>query len=92
MIRAANPEIARGEYKALSLSGTKVGGFTSTWDGKTVCVLHNPSGEAAEIDLSQVQGAEAFKTVSAFIGGEEAAAKLESGKLTLGPKTSVVLR
>ena len=92
MIRTANPEIARGEYKALSLTDTKVGGFTSTWDGKTVCVLHNPSNSAAEIDLSKVQGAEGFKTISAFIGGAEEAAKLEGTTLTLGPKTSVVLR
>ena len=92
MIRAANPEIARGEYKALSLTDTKVGGFTSTWDGSTVCVLHNPSNSAAEIDLSKVQGAEGFKTVSAFIGGAEEAARLEGTTLTLGPKTSAVLR
>ena len=92
MIRAANPEIARGDYKALSLTDTKVGGFTSTWNGKTVCVLHNPSGSEETIDLSKVAGAEGFTKISAFIGGAEASAKLENGTLTLGPKTSVVLR
>ena len=90
MIRAANPEIARGEYKALSLEGTKVGGFTSTWNGKTVCVLHNPSGSAETIDLSKIKGAEGFTTLSAAIGMEDA--KLEGSSLTIGGKTSVVLR
>ena len=90
MIRAANPEIARGEYKALSLENTKVGGFTSTWNGSTVCVLHNPSGSAETIDLSKINGAEGFKTLSAAIGLEDA--KLEGSTLTIGGKTSVVLR
>ena len=90
MIRAANPEIARGEYKALSLGDTKVGGFTSTWNGSTVCVLHNPSGSAETIDLSKIKGAEGFKTLSAAIGLEDA--KLEASTLTIGGKTSVVLR
>ena len=90
MIRAANPEIARGEYKALKLENTKVGGFTSAWEGKTVCVLHNPSGSESVIDLSQIKGAEGFKTLSAVIGME--GAKLEGSTLTIGGKTSVVLR
>ncbi len=90
MIRAANPEIARGEYKALKLENTKVGGFTSTWEGRTVCVLHNPSGSESVIDLSQIKGAEGFKTLSAVIGME--GAKLEGSTLTIGGKTSAVLR
>ena len=90
MVRAANPEIARGEYKALNLSGTKVGGFTSTWEGKTVCVLHNTLDEAETIDLSTVSGAESFKKLSAVIGMGDA--KLEGSVLTISGKTSVVLR
>ena len=90
MVRAANPEIARGEYKALSLSGSKAGGFTSTWEGRTVCVLHNTIDEPVVIDLSTVSGAENFKKLSAVIGMGDA--KLEGSVLTIGGKTSVVLR
>lgn len=90
MIRKANPEIARGEYKALNIGGSKVGGFVSTWEQSSVCVLHNPSMSAAEIDLSKISGASDFKTVSAYIG--EGKASLEGSKLTLDGHTSVVLR
>ena len=90
MIRAANPEIAKGEYKALSAEGTKVGGFVSTLSGSSVCVLHNPSGSSETVDLSKLKGAEGFKTLSAVIGMEDA--KLEGSTLTIGGRTSVVLR
>ncbi|MBQ5414688.1 MAG: hypothetical protein IIU22_00735, partial [Firmicutes bacterium] len=90
MIRAANPEIARGEYKALKLSGTKAGGFISTLNGSSVCVLHNPSNGTATIDLSTVSGAENFKKISADIG--QGSASLDGTKLTIEGRTSVVLR
>ena len=90
MIRAANPEIARGEYKALKLSGTKAGGFISTLNGSSVCVLHNPSNGTATIDLSTVSGAETFKKISAAIG--QGSASLDGTKLTIEGRTSVVLR
>lgn len=41
MIRKANPEIVRGDYTALSFPDTKAGGFTATWEGNTVAVIHN---------------------------------------------------
>ncbi|MBQ6670685.1 MAG: hypothetical protein IJM80_03575 [Firmicutes bacterium] len=90
MIRAANPEIAKGEYKALKLSGTKAGGFVSTLNGSSVCVLHNPSNGTATIDLSTVSGAENFKKISAAIG--QGSASLDGTKLTIEGRTSVVLR
>ncbi|MBR5730856.1 MAG: hypothetical protein IKX89_02770 [Firmicutes bacterium] len=90
MIRAANPEIARGEYKALKVSGSKVGGFTSTLNGSSVCVFHNRANDPQTIDLSTVSGAESFKKISAAIG--QGTAVLEGSKLTLDGRTSVILR
>ena len=90
MVRAANPEIARGKYTALSISDSKIGGFTSEWDGNIVCVLHNPTVEAKTIDLSTIKGAESFNTIAAFIG--QGNASLDGSQLTIGEKTSVVLR
>lgn len=87
-IRQANPEIAYGEFKALELEGTKAGGFLSTWQGKTVCVLHNTSTDETKIDLSQIPGFH-FESFTAVGLGS---AKIEGTILTLDGQTSVVLR
>lgn len=89
MIRNANPEIARGEYKALKFNGTKLGGFTSTYKGSTVAVLHNTTTEEITVDLSTVSNID-FKEIRAAIGLN--GAKLEGKVLTLGAQTSVVIK
>ncbi len=88
MIRKANPEIARGTYAALSFPDTKAGGFTVTWEGSTVAVLHNTANSTATLDLSAAGAA--FTTVTAVIGS--GGASLEGGVLTLDGQTSAVLR
>ncbi len=88
LIRSANPEIARGEYHALQLGQNGVGGFTSTWKGKSVCVLHNVSGEPVEIDLSALELS--FTRINASIGRGDAV--LQGTTLLLDGQTSVVLR
>ena len=88
LIRRANPEIARGEYSAVSVPNGKAGGFVSTWEGSSVCVLHNPAQSAVTIDLAAL-GLD-FDSIAAFIGAGEAT--LEGSTLTLGGQTSVVLR
>ena len=89
MIRKANPEIARGEYAALSFTDTKAGGFTVTWEGNTVAVLHNTGNSAAKLDLSAVTEA-SFSVLSAVIG--LGGASLDGTVLTLDGQTSAVLR
>lgn len=89
MIRNANPEIARGDYKALKFSGTKLGGFTSTYNGSTVAVLHNTTTEEITVDLSAVSDI-VFKEIRAAIGMN--GATLEGTTLTLGAQTSVVIK
>jgi glycosidase len=88
MIRLANPEIARGEYRAVSVPDSALGGFVSTLDGSSVLVLHNVSDESLSLDLSTLNLS--FTQLSAFIGQGEAS--LDGSVLTLGPKTSAVLR
>ena len=87
-IRKANPEIAYGEFTPLQLPG-KTGGFLSTWNGKTVAVIHNTTTDAVTIDLSAIEGV-SFDTLAtiAGLGG----AKLEGTQLTIDAQTSVVLR
>ncbi|MCF0136470.1 MAG: hypothetical protein HUJ69_08635 [Lachnospiraceae bacterium] len=94
MIRKANPEIARGDYTALEFQDTKLGGFTSTYEGSTVCVLHNTTLSSITVDLSTVTNL-TFTELAAVIGvvsyeGEETT--LEGTLLTLAPQTSCVLR
>ena len=86
MIRKANPEIARGEYEALSFPGTKLGGFTAAYGGSTVCVLHNTTLNEITVDV----GALGFSEIRAVAGLGDAA--LDGGALTLASQTSVVLR
>ncbi len=89
MIRNANPEIAHGDYTALNVAGSKVGGFISEYEGNAVMVLHNTTKSTVNIDVSTLSALN-FGTVSAVIGLESAA--LEGTVLTLGGQTSVVLR
>ena len=88
MIRHANPEIARGEYRAVEGSG-KLGGFVSEWEGSAVCVLHNASTSEQSFDLSSIGGHD-FSVLAASIGQGDAV--LDGSVLTLGPQTSAVLR
>ena len=88
MIRHANPEIARGEYRAVEGSG-KLGGFVSEWEGSAVCVLHNASTNDQSFDLSSIGGHD-FSVLAASIGQGDAV--LDGSVLTLGPQTSAVLR
>lgn len=89
MIRRANPEIARGEYRALSFHGTKAGGFVCAWQGSAVAVLHNTSDSTQTLDLQALPELSSM-AVTAVIGMGEAT--LENGVLTLAGQTSAVLR
>lgn len=89
MIRNANPEIARGEYSALSFADTKLGGFISEYEGKRVAVIHNTTDEEITVDLSEATDI-GFGAVRSVIGA--GAATLQETVLTVGAQTSVVLR
>ncbi|MDO5326817.1 MAG: alpha-amylase family glycosyl hydrolase [Clostridia bacterium] len=89
MIRKANPEIARGEYTALTVPDSKAGGFLVTWEGGTVAVFHNTTQRTVKFNLSQVTD-QVFTVLSASIGIENAS--FDGTILTLGGQTSAVLR
>ena len=89
LLRKANPEIARGDFKALKIADTKASGFVSEWNGSKACVLHNTTGSAVTLDLSKI-GLSDFKQISGFVGLGQA--KLDGTTLTLDSQTSVVLR
>ena len=89
MIRKANPEIARGTYRALSFPDSKAGGFLSTWKGNTVAVMHNTGKRKVTLNVAEAAG-RPFEQVAAVIGA--GGATLENGVLTLDAQTSAVLR
>lgn len=89
MIRNANPEIARGEYKALESSISTIGGFTATYNNSTVCVIHNTGLESATIDLSSLTNL-SFTTISGYTGMKDV--KLENNKITIEAQSSIVLK
>ena len=88
-IRRANPEIARGDYTALSFEGVRLGGFVAEWNGSAVCVLHNTTSEPITVDLRHA-GVGDFCQISAFVG--EGGVTIDGDLLTLDGRTSVVLR
>lgn len=88
-IRKANPEIANGSYTPLKVKNSKAGGFVSTYEGKSVAVIHNTTHESVEIDISACTEI-AFTQIAAVAGLAEAF--LDGTVLTVGPQTSVVLR
>ena len=89
-IRVNNPEIARGEYESLRFPKDKVSGFLATWQGNTVCVLHNTTMRHITLDLADATKHN-FTELAAVIGAEGVAV-MDGTKVTLGVQTSVVLR
>ncbi len=90
MLRRANPEIARGEYTALSIPDSKLGGFIADLEGSSVMVIHNTTQRTIELDLAGVERGGEFTVLHAYIG--EGTACLEEGILRLEGQTSVILR
>ena len=66
-----------------------LGGFIASYEGSSVCVLHNATTEPITVDLAQVADLP-LKEICAAIGMGEA--KLEGTSLTVDGQTSVVLR
>ena len=87
-MRNRNPEITNGTYTNLNLSVQKsVGGFIATLGDSSCIVIHNTGSSEATIDLT---GYSDYKTINSYAG--LGSAKLENGSLTIGQKTTVVLR
>lgn len=90
-LRKEYPEIARGEYKALSFGDANFGGFLITYHGEQTVLLHNTSTEEKVIDLTACADVpESVSKLSAYIGQGEA--KLKGTTLTVGPQTSVIIK
>lgn len=87
-IRIKYPEIARGNYTALTYSEKKFGGFKVEYQGSTLCILHNTDSEELQIDLG-AKGSFNFDTIAECLGGN---AKLEGSVLTISGQTTVIIK
>ncbi len=85
-IRNKYPEIARGEYSALSCVDP-VGGFKITYNDKVMALLHNPS--TSEVEITLPAGVENLKNLCETIGSY---AEINGDTLVIGPQTSVILK
>ena len=92
MLRAANPEIARGDYHPVKLSGTKVSGFEAVYRDSSCWVFHNPALGTQTVDLSQVTGVNGISFMSDYIGEGTASFDPQAMTLTIDGHTSVILR
>jgi len=98
MLRKANPEIYLGDYRALNIDGSNVGGFVSTYNDVSVCVIHNTTDKTQTISLAGSGIDEKLinqMNLTAAIGSgisEEVGASYENGTLTISAQTSVILR
>ena len=88
-VRQAYPAIARGDYEALALTSSRMGGFLAALDGQTVCVLHNTTSSPITLDLAAATDAR-FSEVGAVVGQGDAS--LDGTTVTVGAMTSAVLR
>ena len=88
-IRKAYPAIALGEFTRLEVTGSKAGGFLSSYHGQTVAVLHNTTGSSVQIDLAKLTDVP-LTELAAVIG--VGTATLDGTVLTLDSQTSVVLK
>ncbi|MBR7177715.1 MAG: alpha amylase [Clostridia bacterium] len=88
-LRIKHPEIARGEYSAMTFPTNTFGGFKVDYQGKTIYILHNVDSEPLTIDLSDKYDYD-FHKVLDYIGAGEAT--LKGSTLTIAGQTSVILR
>ncbi len=85
-VRHKYPAIARGTYGAVSGGHKNLGGFRIEYEGETLYLFHNTSGEELTLDVSGYD----ITTLCDYIGMGEAS--LEGTTLTVGPQTSVILK
>ena len=91
-VRHTYPELARGQYQAVSCSNKNLGGFLIQYEDQTLVLIHNTSMQELTVDLSQCKdlGGYTVSKLCEVVG--VSAAELQGSVLTVGPQTSVILR
>ena len=91
LLRVKYPEIARGDYKSLVYSQKSFGGFEIFYDNNLTWLFHNTNDAEYTVDLKECSGFTADSiSIADFIGQGEAS--LNGTTLTIGPRTSVIIK
>ncbi len=88
-VRIRHPEIARGQYSAMTFPQKTFGGFKVEYQGSTLYILHNIDSEPLTIDLGSKYNY-VFNEIVECIGLGEAT--LEGSVLTIAGRTSVIIK
>ena len=86
-LRLKYPAIARGTYESLNLSGTKIGGFKITYEGKTIYLLHNTLDSDITISLAQITNSDI--NLLDYIGQGDSS--IDGDNLIIGSQSSCIL-
>lgn len=91
-IRHKYPEIARGNYTAISCGHKNLGGFVIDYNGDILILIHNTSTEELSYDLAECAALTGYtvEEICDYIGVNKA--NLKGTILTVGPQTSVIIR
>lgn len=89
-IRHKHPEIARGDYTAISCG--KLAGFLVEYNGETLIIIHNATTEKITYDLTKCKALSgvSMETLCDYIG--VGTASLDGTILTISGQTSVILK
>ena len=90
-IRHSYPAIARGEYVSVN-HNKNLGGFIISYEGEHLVLLHNNSGEAITVDLSQWSALAELNLSRLCEAIGAGKATLKGSKLTIEGMTSVLLQ
>ncbi len=89
MIRNACPEIASGNYNSLKSNITTVGGFISTINNSSVCVLHNTSTEVQTFEITDLT-TQNFNKIFNYAGTD--GNTFVNNIITIQPQTTIILK
>ena len=91
-IRHRYPAIARGKYTSVNCGQKNLGGFYIEYENEALILLHNTSPEEISYDLSKCTALDGktYSKICDSIG--QGQASLDGTVLTLGPRTSVIIK
>ncbi len=89
-LRDENPEIARGEMRAIDLGNASLSAYSVTYNGKTVYIVHNIGKEQA--GTLQVATDRLANTLYGYATVSGEIPTLSDGQLTLPAYATVILR
>ncbi len=84
-LRNKYPAIARGDYKAIKIDNSYVGGFKVTYGDTTLSIIHNTD----KMDTITIPVPEGFVKIADYIGFGDC--NIKDGMLEIGPQTTVIL-